>query len=465
MTRSNSGSNDATVREVGRQLDSLAVNAVHRRIVCAVGLGLFFDIYEIFLSGAIGTALKSEYGLGGNQLKLVLASAFLGMFVGAALLSRLADVMGRKPAFIFTLVWFSAWSLIAAFSPNTWFLIVARFLAGVGVGAEYPVADSYLSDVLPRSQLGRLAAWAYTWSFVAVPFVGFLSLALAGRQLLGVDGWRILLAIGAMGALLVATMRRVLPESPRWLAGVGRTEEAYRALEHLASGSMTSSGDRNIADVKLLAPNGRSAATAAKQYSRLLSPPYRRRLAMLMLFHLFQTFGYYGFGTLAALVLVARGYDVISSLLYTALSFLGYPVGSILAIPLLKRFERKYLVMSTVAAIALCGLAFATAHSVVMIVVFGFLTTALSNIFSNVYHVYQAEIFPTGVRATAVGWGYSISRLSSGALPFVLIPVLDDHGAGAMFTVVLIALSITIAVVAVIGPRTTWRSEQEINPL
>ena len=462
--RSNSDSHDVAVREVGRQIDSLVVNAVHRRIVLAIGLGLFFDIFEIFLSGAIGTALKSEYGLGGNQLKLVLASAFLGMFVGAALLSGVADVVGRKRAFMFTLVWFSAWSLIAAFSPNPWFLIVARFLAGVGVGAEYPVADSYLSDVLPRSQLGRLAAWSYTWSFVAVPVVGFLSLALTGRQLLGVDGWRILLAVGAMGALLVTTIRRVLPESPRWLAGVGRMEEAYRALDHLASRPLTARGDRNVADVKQMASDDRSATTAATPLTRLLLPPYRRRLAMLVVFHLFQTFGYYGFGTLAALVLVARGYDVTSSLLYTALSFLGYPVGSILAIPLLKRFERKSLVMFTVAAMAVCGLLFATVHSIALIVVFGFLTTALSNIFSNVYHVYQAEIFPTDVRATAVGWGYSVSRLSSGALPFVLVPVLDDYGAGAMFAVVLMALAITIVAVAVAGPRTTWRTAEELNP-
>jgi MFS family permease len=186
---------------------------------------------------------------------------------------------------------------------------------------------------------------------------------------------------------------------------------------------------------------------------------------MLVVFHMFQTFGYYGFGTLAALVLVARGYDVTSSLLYTALSFLGYPVGSILAIPVLKRFERKYLVISTVAAMALCGLLFATVHHVVLIVVFGFLTTALSNVFSNVYHVYQAEIFPTDVRATAVGWTYSLSRLSSGALPFILIPVLDDYGAAAMFTVVLVALGIAVTAVAWIGPRTTRRNLEEINPI
>ena len=466
-TMSGSGSYDPTLADIARRLDSIAVNRMHRRIAWAVGLGLFFDIYEIFLSGAIGTALKTEFAIGGNDLKLVLASAFLGMFFGAAFLSRLADVVGRRRAFMFNLTWFSAWSLIAAFSPDPWFLILARFLAGVGVGAEYPVADSYLSDVLPKRHLGRLAAWTYTCSFVAVPFVGFLSLALTGHELIGIDGWRILLALGALGAFLVTMMRRALPESPRWLAGRGRTEEAYRALEQIESGFSTTDIDRDehVEPITYTGYPASTAATLTNAYSRLSTPPYRQRLGMLFVFHTFQTFGYYGFGTLAALVLVARGYDVTSSLLYTALSFLGYPVGSVLAIPLLKHFERKHLMIASVAAMALCGLLFATINSVVLIVVFGFLTTALSNVFSNVYHVYQAEIFPTDVRATAVGWTYSLSRLSSGALPFILIPVLDDHGAGAMFSVVFIALAITIAVVAIVGPRTTWRSLEEINPV
>ncbi|MET0703932.1 MAG: MFS transporter, partial [Mycobacterium sp.] len=188
-------------------------------------------------------------------------------------------------------------------------------------------------------------------------------------------------------------------------------------------------------------------------------------LGMLAIFHVFQAFGYYGFGTLAALVLVSRGYDITSSLLFTALSYIGYPVGSALSVPLLKRFERKYLVITTIVAMAGFGLLFATVDNTVLIVVFGFLTTATSNVFSNVYHVYQAEIFPTDVRATAVGWTYSLSRLSSGALPFILIPVLDTYGAAAMFTVVLAALAIAVAVVAWIGPRTTRRNLEEINPV
>jgi MFS family permease len=205
--------------------------------------------------------------------------------------------------------------------------------------------------------------------------------------------------------------------------------------------------------------------TVTNPLQRLSVSPYRERLGMLAVFHVFQAFGYYGFGTLAALVLVSRGYDVTSSLLFTALSYIGYPVGSALSIPLLKWFERKYLVMATIAAMAAFGLLFATVGNTALIVVFGFLTTATSNVFSNVYHVYQAEIFPTDVRATAVGWTYSLSRLSSGALPFILIPVLDEYGAAAMFTVVLVALAIAAGVVAWIGPRTTRRNLEEINPV
>ena len=269
-TMSGSGSYDPTLADIARRLDSIAVNRMHHRIAWAVGLGLFFDIYEIFLSGAIGTALKTEFAIGGNDLKLVLASAFLGMFFGAAFLSRLADVVGRKRAFMFNLMWFSAWSLIAAFSPDPWFLILARFLAGVGVGAEYPVADSYLSDVLPKRHLGRLAAWTYTCSFVAVPFVGFLSLALTGHELIGIDGWRILLALGALGAFLVTMMRRALPESPRWLASRGRTEEAYRALEQIESGFPTTDIDRDE-HVEPITYTGYPASTAATLDQRVLT--------------------------------------------------------------------------------------------------------------------------------------------------------------------------------------------------
>ena len=181
---------DGGLRDIGRRLDHLPVGHVHRRVVVAVGLGLFFEVYEIFLSSTIATALRAQYGLDGTALQLLLASSFLGMFVGAAAFGRIADRIGRRRAFLLNLVWFSVSSVIGAVAPNPWILVVARFMAGIGVGAEYPVADSYLSEVLPKAHRGRLAAWAYTCSFLAVPALGFLSLSLNGRSVFGFDGWR-----------------------------------------------------------------------------------------------------------------------------------------------------------------------------------------------------------------------------------------------------------------------------------
>jgi putative MFS transporter len=453
-----------TPGQIGRRLDDLPVGPVHRRAVVAIGLGLFFEVYEIFLSSTIAATLKTHYGFGGTALQLLFASSFLGMFVGAIAFGRIADRIGRRRAFLITLVWFSVWSLIGAFAPNPWLLVAARFMAGIGVGAEYPIADSYLADVLPKAHRGRLAAWAYTCSFLAVPALGFLSLWLAGRSLWGVEGWRVLLVIGAIGALFVIALRRGLPESPRWLAGVGRMREAQAALRAFAGGAEPTPEYAAGRDGTDGAAPASAPVRTVSAGQRLRLSPYRQRLVMLGVFHLFQPFGYYGFGTLAVLVLVSRGYDVTSSLLFTAVSFIGYPLGSLISIPLLKRFERKYLIMVTVVVMAVCGVLFATATVHALIVVYGLLITASSNVFSNIYHVYQAEIFPSDVRATAVGWTYSVSRLSSAALPFILVPVLDKYGATAMFAAVLVALAATIAVIAPIGPRTAGKSLDEINP-
>ena len=96
----------------------LPVGRVHRKIVVAIGLGLFFEVYEIFLSSTIATALKTQYGFGGTALQLLMASSFVGMFIGAAAFGRIADRIGRRRAFLFNLVWFSVWSIIGAIAPN-----------------------------------------------------------------------------------------------------------------------------------------------------------------------------------------------------------------------------------------------------------------------------------------------------------------------------------------------------------
>jgi MFS family permease len=197
----------------------------------------------------------------------------------------------------------------------------------------------------------------------------------------------------------------------------------------------------------------------------LRQAPYGKRYLMLAVFHLFQAFGYYGFGTLASTVVKSRGFDVTDGTLFMALSFLGYPVGSLLSIPLLNWIERRTLVVSAILSIAVFGLGFAYSGNTILIVGFGVLTTCASNVFSNAYHIYQAEIFPARVRSTAIGSTYALSRIVSGSLPFLLLPVLNQYGPGAMFGVISAALLIVAFVVRALGPLTTRRSQDEINPV
>ena len=126
--------------------------------------------------------------------------------------------------------------------------------------------------------------------------------------------------------------------------------------------------------------------------------------------------------------------------------------------------EPQFLVIGSVLAMAVVGIVFATAGTSALIVVAGFAFTAVSNIFSNAYHIYQAEIFPTELRASATGWTYALSRLATGAMPFVLLPLLGSGGPTIVFTVVAAALALVAVDVAVLGPRTSGRSVEAINP-
>jgi putative MFS transporter len=186
-------------------------------------------------------------------------------------------------------------------------------------------------------------------------------------------------------------------------------------------------------------------------------------MIMLGVFHVFQTIGYYGFGTLVPLVLAAKGYSIVTSLTFTTLTFIGYPIGSALSLPIVERVDRKWLIAGSASLMSVLGVGMGYSSSPVAIVVLGFLYTAVSNIFSNGLHIFQVEIFPTAVRTTAAGACYGLSRLSSAAMPFVLLPVLERWGAGAMFVVVATALWIVILDVAFFAPPTTGRSLEEVN--
>ncbi|MHC3475619.1 MFS transporter [Streptomyces sp. 7R007] len=373
-------------------------------------------------------------------------------------MSRIADRLGRCRAFHLTLATYSVFSVLAAFSPNVEMLIVCRFLAGLGIGGELPLCDAYLSDLLPARHRGRLIGWAYTVGFCGVPLAGFLALGIVPHSYLGVDGWRWMFLIGGLGAALCWVLRRGLPESPRWLEAMGRQEEADRVVR-----AFEESAQRGVATPLIPQPAAASVATVKAPLRQLVVPPWRTRTVMLVIFQILQVFGYYGFGTLAPLVLASKGYDIVHSLTFSALSFVGYPIGSLLSVFVLERIERKTLIMLSAFGMLAFGLGFGYSHYTAAIVAFGFCYTLISNLFSNAYHVYQGELFPTRLRATGAGGAYSLSRLASAAMPYVLLPLLMNHGANAVFVFIACAMTAVIVDVGLLGPRTTGRSLEELT--
>ncbi|MFJ9418100.1 MFS transporter [Streptomyces sp. NPDC101227] len=451
------GGTPAGARAAAR-LDRLPPSRWHRRITLVVGIGAFFDLYEIFLGGVLAAVLAAQWDLGHTARSWVIAAGFLGMFVGANVLSVLADRFGRRRMFMVNLAGYSAFSLLCAFAPDVQWLIALRFLSGLGLGAELVLVDTYLAEFLPRAVRGRYIARAYTFGFLGVPVAALLGARLvAGHQLWGIDGWRWLLVAGALGAGFIQLMRRQLPESPRWLTVHGREEEA--------AGIVTAIEERVAREKGTSLPSVPEAESLPERkvpLREMFRGDFRRRTLMWWIFQVLQTVGYYGFGSLAPVVLTAKGHTVTESLLYAALSFCGYPLGSALSVPLIDRIERRTLIIASALGMAACGLAFGFAAATWAIVTFGFLLTVCSNVFSNAFHVYQTEIFPTGLRGSAIGIAYSLSRLTSVVLPFVALTVLDELGAAAVFSGSAVLMVLLCLDVALLGPRSTGRSLERI---
>lgn len=453
------------------RLNALPITSLHLKFVAVVGLSLFFDDYELFLTSILSTTLQKHFNVDSSMLPLILASTFIGAFIGAAVFGRLADRIGRRKAFMMTIAVYSLFSLVGAVSTGPWMLVVSRFVAGIGLGGEFPITNSYLGDILPARQRGRYTAWAFTVAYLGVPLVGFLGVKLVDVSFLGMEGWRMMFVIGALGGLITWVLRRGVPESPRWLESVGRADEANRIVARFELAAAQEKGyvPQAVSVQATRATSGTAGKSGAhvlamrEASSLLMRPPLRGRFSLMAMVSFLYVFGYYGFGSLVPLVLMAKGLTVVHSLSYTAMSFIGYPIGSALSIPLMERFQRKYVLSGAATVMVIAGLGFGLANDSMLVVACGMLYTLSSNIMSNAYHIFMAEQFPTNVRATATGWLYSLSRIATGIVPFLLLPFLHAYGAAALLSLVAAIMAVIVVSVALFGVRTTGVSLEEIN--
>jgi putative MFS transporter len=359
---------------------------------------------------------------------------------------------------------YSVFTFADAFAPTASWLIALRFFAGVGIGAEIVVIDTYVTEVVPGRARGRYVAITQVAGFCAVPVAAVLSRLLVPTHFL-MSGWRWVMVIGASGAFLTWWFRRRLPESPRWLESRGRVAEADAIMSGLEKESFSAtgrSGEGLVTSGEKEVRGGKTEAPAERaSFWELWKRPYLSRTVMLVIFQALQTIGFYGFANWAPTFLLKRGVSLLHSLEYTLLTALVSPLGPLLAAFTSDRMERKWTIVVLALLVAGLGLGFGNSIAPAAVVGFGALLTLANYWFSAAFHAYQAELFPTRLRATGVGFTYSWSRLSA-AFTSILIGAVLVHGVPAVFAVLAVAMILVAVVVGVMGPRTNGLVLEEI---
>ncbi len=466
---------------IAERIEGLPLGGFHRRFIALVSLGNFFDLYDIFIVAYIGAALQQSGFLSLRQFAFFVAAGFLGMFVGTVVFGMGSDRMGRRSAFILLLLIYSVFTFADAFAPTAGWLIALRFFAGVGIGAEIVVIDTYVTEVVPSYARGQYVAITQVAGFCAVPVAAVLSRLLVPTHFL-MSGWRWVMVIGASGALLTWWFRRRLPESPRWLESRGRVVEADAIMSGLENESFSASGrsgEQLVTSGEQKEKSGSlatlpSAALRASEMTpvgveaerasfwELWRRPYLSRTVMLVIFQALQTIGFYGFANWAPTFLLKRGVSLLHSLEYTLLIALVSPLGPLLAAFTSDRFERKWTIVVLALLVAGLGIGFGNSIAPAAVVGFGALLTLANYWFSAAFHAYQAELFPTRLRGTGVGFTYSWSRLSA-AFTSILIGAVLAHGVPAVFALLAVAMILVAGVVTIMGPRTNGLVLEEIS--
>jgi putative MFS transporter len=444
---------------IAARIERVPVGKFHRRFITLVSLGGWFDFYDIYMMAYIGAALQQSGFLTLYQFTSVIAAGFLGMFTGTIVFGMGSDRMGRRSAFVAMLLVYSLFTLAGAFAPSAGWLLVLRFFAGIGIGAELVVIDTYVSEMVPSSSRGRYVAITQMTGFTAVPVVAILVRLLVPTHF-HMEGWRWVMVVGSLGSALAWYFRRSLPESPRWLESRGRHKEAEGIISLLESESRDRAAIGGATAQLPVAESDPAAERAS--FAELWRPPYRRRTIMLVIFHALQTIGYYGFANWAPTFLLRRGVSLLHSLEYTLLIALVSPLGPALAVLTSDKLERKWTIVAMALLIAAFGLGFAFWSLPTLIVASGALVTLCSNWFSALLHAYQSELFPTRMRATGVGFTYSWSRLSAVFSSLLIGAVLVRGGVGAVFAVLAAAMFGVAFVIGTFGPRTNRIALEEL---
>ena len=300
------------------RVQRLPIGKFHYTLLWVIGLGWMFDAMDTGLISFILTTMADEWQMSAAEKGWVVSITFVGMAIGAVFAGGLADRIGRRTVFAMTLLIYSLATALCAFAPNLTWLLLFRFIVGLGLGGQLPVAVTLVSEYIPAHVRGRFIVLLESfWG------LGWLVAALMSYFVIPNYGWHIAFLLGGLPALYVFMILKKVPESVPYLINRGRIAEAHALVQKLER----QCGVEVIEQIEVKAVADKQSVS----FRQLWSGPLARRSLMLWLIWFGIVYSYYGIFTWLPSLLVKQGYSIVQSFEYVLIMILaqlpGYVVG------------------------------------------------------------------------------------------------------------------------------------------
>ncbi len=429
--------------------------AIKARII--IGFATFFDGFDGLTLAFILPALIPLWHLPPEQAGLLFSAGSIGQMVGALFFGWLAQRWGRLPVTMTTIAIFSLASLACAFAWNYESLLTLRFIQGLGLGGEVPVAASYIAELAKAPNRGKFVL-VYEMLFA----IGIFVCALIGAWIVPSLGWQYLFVVGAVPALVPLLFRRALPESPRWLVSQGRLAEADQVVSKIEQAV--------IAEGRTLAP---PVALPIKPpvekagITELFKGMYLSR-TMLAWFTCF-VIGFLSHGTtqwLPSLYRTVFHLDLATSLRYGLITSTVTMIGTIYVALLIDQLNRRtwFMINFVGAAIAFTSLYVLGASTAIYLLVFASIAVFFTAPNVNMIYLYTPELFPTRLRSTGCGTAGVWLRIGNATAPAAVGYILAGSGINGVYLMLATVAVFSAVIMAIIGIETRKRVLEELSP-
>jgi MFS transporter, putative metabolite:H+ symporter len=445
----------SSILNLAQRFERLPFTGYQQKIFAIIATAWLFDSIDLASLTFVLAPISEEFGLSDGQAGLLASASFAGMFVGATTAGMLADRFGRKLVFQTSMILWGSASLLLALSWNWESLMIFRFLLGLGMGAEFPIGLSLVSEFMPSEKRGQYIGFLEGFWPIGFITAGALSLVLVPTL-----GWRSVFVLQGVAAVWVLIIRRIVPESPRWQECRGQYDEADETMKGIEAEVQERHG-RPL-------PEPQPARFAERVFTgfsffELFTAGYLRRTVMIWLAWFFILLGYYGITTWVSKLLADQGFEITGAIGYVLLMALWGIPGFLSASLLLERIGRKTTLSSYVILSAVAAFFYGQADSLLWLIVAGsFMQFFFFGMWSALY-AYTPEIFPTRARGVGAGTASSLGRLGALLGPALVPIVLAGYGNAAVFTLGAVSFVTAAAVVLILGPETNKRVLEEVS--